>query len=167
MMFKTVISSPLRRSGSSFTVWRLKPLSLLSFGVQSHHLFLLWRSEALSLLNYDVQSRHIFLATTFSVVLQSLVFRTTICFQFGVQSHHLFSVWRPKPPSFLSYGVQSRHIFSITMFRVVLHSLGFRATISSQFRRSKPPYLFSLVFRATIFSQFWHSKPLFLLNFGI
>ena len=97
LAFRVIIHS--LHSKSSSTVWRSEPLSLLSF---------------------------------------------------GVQSHHLFSVWRLKPPSLLSYSVQSCHIFSVTTFRVVLHSLALRATISSQIRRSKPPSLFSLGFRATI-----------------
>ena len=66
-----------------------------------------------------------------------LAFKATISFQFGIQSHHLFSV------------------------------LAFRATISFQFEiqsyqsivwHSKLPFLLSLALRATFFSV-WHSKP--------
>ena len=109
---------------------------------------------------------------TFIVILHSLAFKATVSSQFwclespsllnlGVQSHHLFSVWCSKPPSLLSYSIQSCHIFSVTTFIVVLHSLAFRATVSSQFRHSEPPFLFSLAFKATIPSQLWSSEPPF------
>ena len=69
------------------------------------------RSEPLSLLSYDVQSH----PSQFDIQIcqfSVLAFRTTI---------------------FLQLDVQSQHRFSITTFRVVLHSLAFIATISSQF----------------------------------
>ena len=79
------------------------------------------RSEPLSLLSYDVQSH----PSQFDIQIcqfSVLAFRTTI---------------------FLQLDVQSQHRFSIMTFRVVLHSLAFIATISSQ-----------LVFRVIVPSQF-------------
>ena len=80
--------------------------------------------------------------------------------------HHFLAVWAFRDTISLQLSVQSRHLFSVTMFRVVLlkltfkafisFSLAFKAAISSRFRRSEP-----------LSSQFGHSKPLFLLSFGI
>ena len=130
-MFKATISSQFRRSKSP---------SLFSLGVQSHHLF----------------SVSTFKATISSQFLRS---KSPSLFSLGVQSHHLFSVWRSEPQSFLSYSIQSHHIFSVTTFRVVIHSLAFRAIISSQFRRLKPTSLLILVFKAA--SSVWHLEPHF------
>ena len=56
LAFKATISSQLRNSKSSCSVWHSE-MSVLSYGVQSHHLLTAWRSEPLSLLSYDIQSR--------------------------------------------------------------------------------------------------------------
>ena len=94
------ISSQLQCSESSFSVWHLE-MSVLSYGVQSLH-----PSQ------FGVQS-HVF----------SLAFRATS------------PVWRSEP--YLQFGVQSHHLFSVMMFRVVILNLTFR-DVSSQLRRSEP-----------------------------
>ena len=62
----------------------------------------------------------------------------------------------------LQLGVQSRHLFSITKFRVILfslafkvvvHGMAFRATISFQIWRLEPTFFFSLAFRVIISLQ--------------
>ena len=101
--FRAAISSQLRCSKSSFTIWRSEPLSLLNFGIQSHHPFLVMRSEPPYLLSYDIQSRpsqfgiqsHIF----------SLAFRVaspiwhseSLSLQFGIQSHHPIKIGHSLP----------------------------------------------------------------------
>ncbi|WJZ87706.1 hypothetical protein VitviT2T_007069 [Vitis vinifera] len=135
--FKVAISSQLRHSKSSFIVWCSKSPFLLNFGVQSHHLFSVWHSKPPSL------------------------------FSLGDKRHHLFSVWRSEPPSLLSYVVQSRHIFSIMTFRVVLHSLAFRAIVFSKFRHSKPPSFLSLAVQSHHLFSVWRSEPLSLLSYGV
>ena len=143
------------------------------FGIQSHYLFSIWCAEPLFLPSFSIQSHYLFSILAFRVTISSqfwrlepsslfnLAFRVIIfsqfrrpkplsLFSFSVQSHHLFSIWRLESSSLFSYDVQNRHIFSATTFRVVLHSLTFKATISSQFRRSKPPSLFTLAFRGII-----------------
>ena len=137
---------------SHFQFGRSEPRYLLSFGVQSHHIFSVSafrvtissqfrRSEPPSLLSFDVQSHHLF--SVWRLEQPSIL-------SYGIQSRHLFIAWRLEPPYLLSYDVQSRlsqfgvksqHFFSVSTFR---------AAISSQFGRSEPPTLFSLAFRVTI-----------------
>ena len=64
-------------------------------------------------------------------------------------------------------GVQSRHILSVTTFRVILHSLAFKATISLQLgiqsHHRFSVTMFKVIFLSLTFrdvsSQFWRSKP--------
>ncbi|RVW32853.1 hypothetical protein CK203_107187 [Vitis vinifera] len=90
------------RATISSQLWRSKPPSFLSFGVQSHHLFVALRLEPPSFLSY------------------------------GVQSHHLFSVWRSEPPSLFSLvfratiSAQLWHSKPPSLF-----NLAFRATFPS------------------------------------
>ena len=74
---------------AAFSVWRSKPY--FYFGFQSHCLFQGWHSKPSYLLQFGVYSR-----------IFSLVFRVVVCFQFSIQSHHIF----------LLFGVSSR-IFSL------------------------------------------------------
>ena len=87
----------------------------------------------------------------------------------------LFQFWQSEPPSCLRFGVQSHHSHYNSVFK---------ATISSQLRRSESPFtvwiseplsLFNfglqshyfflvLIFEVTISSQFGHSEPLSLFN---
>ncbi|RVW49155.1 hypothetical protein CK203_087479 [Vitis vinifera] len=72
----------------------------------------------------------------------SLAFRATISSQFGVQSHHLFSIRAFRATISSQFGVKSHHLLVArrsepssllaTTFRVILLSLTFRATISLQ-----------------------------------
>ena len=146
-----VISSQVseNRAIISSQFWRSEPLSVFSFGIQSHHLFSAWRSEP--------------------PFLHSLTFKAIIlsrlgihCHLFGVQSYILgdqshcsFLEFRAvihsqsSEPSFIPR-VQSHYIFSVSAFR---------ATISSQFRHSKPSSIFNLPFRATIPSQLQRLEP--------
>ena len=144
-------------------------MSVLSYGVQSHHLltaqhsvitsqlrcsepsFSVGHSEPPSLislafratisLQLDVQSHHRFLVMTFKDVFLSLTFRD-VNSQFWRSESSSSSIRHSKPPSILSYDVQRR---------------------LSQFRRSEPPSLFNLAFKATIISQLQHSEPHFQL----
>ena len=122
-----------------------------------------------------------------------MAFGATISFQFGVQSHHIFSVWCSKPLSLLSLSVQSNHLLTaqrsepslllsydvqsrLSRFdiqRCQFSVMAFRATIPSQF--SLHSHVFNLVFGTTISFQFgvqshhsflvWPSKSCF--QFGI
>ena len=56
LAFKAAISSQLRNSKSSCSVWHSE-MSVLNYGVQSHHPLTIWSLEPLSLLSYDIQSR--------------------------------------------------------------------------------------------------------------
>ena len=55
LTFKSTTPSQLQRSKSSFLVWHLE-MSVLSYGVQSHHLLTTRHSESSLLLSYNVQS---------------------------------------------------------------------------------------------------------------
>ena len=147
----------------------------LTFGVAS----LVQHSEPSSLLNYDVQSRLSqfdiqrcqFLVMTFrAFIFFSLTFRVTYLVQ-RLESLSLHSLtfraftffklvfrvvsptWRSESLSLLSYGVQGLHLLQYGV-QSHISNLGLRATIPSQFRRSKPSFLFSLAFRVTVPSQF-------------
>ena len=162
----------------SLIVWRSEPPSVLSFGVQSHHLLTTRHSEPSSLLSYDIQShlsqfdiqsQYPFLIMAFrAFIFFSLMFRATsptwrseslslhsltfkafiffslvfkvapptwhseslsllsygvqglIFFSFGIQSHvsilafrHPFSVWAFRVIISFQFGVQSHHLFSV------------------------------------------------------
>ena len=118
LALKATVPSQLRCSESSFTVWCSEPLSLLSFGVQSHHPFLVMAFKAAISLQLNVQSRHIFSVMTFKAVFLSLAFRamfsvqrSELHFQFGVQSHYLFSL--AFKATILSRSSIHCHIFSV------------------------------------------------------
>ena len=160
-------------------------MSVLSYGVQSHHRF--------SVMTFRV----VFLSLTFSDVSSQLwrsesssssVWCSKPHLQLGIQSHYPFTVWRSEPSSYsvwrsephlqlsvrvtipsqfdvqsphlFQFGIQSRHIFSVTKFRVILLSLTFR-DVSSQLWCSEPPSPYSLAFIAIIASQLWHSESCF------
>ena len=92
-------------------------MSVLNYGVQSHHLLVAQRSEPSLLLNYEVQSRlsQFDIQRCYSLV---MAFRAAISSQLGFQSHvfslafgaaspvwHiesscLSSVWHSEPPSY-------------------------------------------------------------------
>ncbi|RVW44232.1 hypothetical protein CK203_089473 [Vitis vinifera] len=112
-----------------FLVWHSEPsfvsnstfkaiMSHLQFGIQSHIFSLAFRA-------------------TFSI------WRSESHFEFGVQSHHHLLSLGVQSPHLLSLGVQSHHLFSVSMFRAttIFSVLAFKATISSQFRRSEPSSL--------------------------
>ena len=88
--FRVAIYSQLRHLESSFSVRH------------SESSFLVLAFRAVRSSQFGLQSR-----------ISSLAFKATISFQFSIQSHHIFSVWRSKPPS--------------------LFSLAFRVTVPSQF----------------------------------
>ena len=141
--------------------WRSEPPSLLSYGVQSHHLFAVWRLEPPSLLSYDGQSRPSQSGVRSCIF--SLAFRAIVCFQFNIQSHYVF----------FSFGVQSR-VFSLA-FKVVsslwhlesLSSLAFDATIFLQFWCSEPLCILIQAFRVTIFPRHSESQLLTFIFTGI
>ena len=115
-------------------------------------------------LQFSFQSYRPYSVTTFTVVLFSTTFKATILIWFGIQSHHLNTIWHSEPPSpycltfratiSFQFAVKSHHSFLVTAFK---------AAISSQLRHlesffsiwcSEPPSFFSLAFRATISFQF-------------
>ena len=154
-----------------------------------------WRLEPSYLLGYDVQSRP-FQFDIHRCQFLGLAFRAFILL--SLASRAMFSVCRSE--LHLQFGVQSHHFFSVMTFKVVLLSL-MSKDVSSQLRRSEPSSfsirrsepcfrfgvqsrISSLAFRATIFFQFdvqsyhlhhishslafratflvWHSEPLFI-----
>ena len=175
--FRAIIISQLRRSRSSFSVWRLEMsvlnygvqcLHFLQFGVQSHYPFKVWHLEPLSLLNFSIQSHHLFsvrhseLPYLLSYDIQSrptqfdiqrcqfsiMAFRATISLQLGVQRHHCFSI-----TTFFSQFDVQRCQFSVMAFRAfIFFNLVFRA--ASPAWCSESLSLHSLMFKATISFQF-------------
>ena len=108
-MFRASIASQLRRLESSFIVWHSQPPYLLSLGVQSHPSQFLIQSRIFS---SAFRATIFFFSQAFRATISySSMFRATIPSQFGVQSHHLFSVWRLEPH--LQFGVQSHYFLSL------------------------------------------------------
>ncbi|KAL6323644.1 hypothetical protein AAG906_002111 [Vitis piasezkii] len=176
-------------------VWRSKPsfvlssafraiMSLLRLAFRSTSL--VWHSE--SHLQFGVQSFHLSLvrysepSCLFSVCrIFSLAFRAIVCFQFGIQSHHVAPSVRHSE-SHLQFGIQS-HIFSLTfraMFLVWcleshfefgsphLLSLGVQSHHLFSVLAFRATTIFSVwAFSTTISSQFRRSKPSSLLNYDV
>ncbi|RVW81098.1 Transposon Ty3-I Gag-Pol polyprotein [Vitis vinifera] len=191
LKFRTTITSQFRRSKppSSFPVWcseslsLLKPSSLPSSDVQSHHPFLVLvfraiiasqfrRSEPSSLLNFGVQKPSSFSVSAFRAIIVSQ-FRHSESSSFS--SHHRFSdsafraiiasqaiiaskFRRSEPSSSLVSVFKTHHRFSVLAFRAIIASPvpAFKATIP-----------FSSTFRAIIASQFRRSEPSSLPNFDV
>ena len=82
LAFNATIFSHFDIQSYQFIIWHSEPPSLLSYGVQSHHLFSITTFKVV-LLNFGIQSHHIF-SVWCSKPLPLL--------SFGVQSHHPFSI---------------------------------------------------------------------------
>ena len=126
-------------------------------GVQSHQHF-----------PFGIQSHYLFSVSEFRAIsMFHLAFRATISSQSRRSEPSAFSIWRSEPLFLLSLGIQSHqhfslgiqshYFFSVSAFRAIsMFHLAFRATISSQSRRSEPS-TFSI----------WCLEPLFLLSLDI
>ena len=113
-----------------FTVWRSESSYVLSLVFRA--MFSVWCSEPPSLFSlafkasissqFGLQS-HVFNLALRVIISFQFVFRATIHSQFGC----------PEPPSLLSLGVQSHHLFSVWRLKSLsFHSLAFRAIILSR-----------------------------------
>ena len=139
------------------TLGHISPVIIsLQFGVQSRHPFSIMTFRVVHF-QPSVQSHHVLSIATFRVIFLSLTFIVislvqhskplfslgihSYYFQFGIQSHHLFIVWRSQP--WFQFGIQGHHI--------IFH-LAFRATTSFQF--GVQSRIFILAFDDTIFLQF-------------
>ena len=119
---------------SHFQFGRSEPRYLLSFGVQSHHIFSVSafrvtissqfrRSEPPSLLNFGIQSHHLLsLGVQSHHIFSFSTFKATISFQFRHSEPPYSQFGRSGLLSLLSLGIQSHY----------LNRLAFKATISSQ-----------------------------------
>ena len=131
----------LRHSESRSRFRRSESLSLLSFGVQSHHHFSVSAFRAVIGFQIDVQSRVLGFGVQSRYHFSASVFRAiiTTSLSFGVQSHHWFSDRRSESyPRFRRS--ESLSLLSLT-FRVII--------ITSQFRRSELSLIFRSTFRVT------------------
>ncbi|RVW13548.1 hypothetical protein CK203_101447 [Vitis vinifera] len=131
----------------------------LSFGVQSHHLFQFWHSEPSS-----------FSILAFRAIITSsvLAFKATISSQFGHSGPPSFYSLAFKAIIVLNFGVQSHHRFSVSALRVIIIlNFGVQSHHHSRFRRSEPSSFSVSPFRAIIASQFWRSESSLLLSFGV
>ena len=154
---------------------------ILSFSIRIHPLSLVRHSEPSCTFLFNIQSRIFIL--TFKAALSISASRAIIASQFrrsepssllsyDVQNHPSqfdiqrcqFSVLAFRTILFLELDVQSKHCFSVTTFRVVLHSLAFIATISSQFGRSESSFIVSHLEPHFQFSVQSHN---FFLQLGI
>ena len=103
--------------------------------------FLVWHSELLFVFSLTFRVIMSFFRLAFKATFS--IWHSESHFEFGVQSHrHLLSLG-VQSPHLLSLGVQSHHLFSVSTFRAttIFSILAFKATISSQFRRSEPSSL--------------------------
>ncbi|KAL6318517.1 hypothetical protein AAG906_000595 [Vitis piasezkii] len=141
---------------------RSEPPSLLSYDVQNH-LFLVWSFRATTSSRFG-RSKPPSSQFGRSEPPSVLTFEATTSSQFG----------RLEPPSFLNFGVQSHHLFSVWAHYLFSVSM-LKATISFQFERLELSYLltYDIQSRPSPFDiqrcQFvvWRSESLSILDYGV
>ena len=169
-----------------FSVWHSK--LYFQFGIQNYCLFLVRHSESLCLSSVWHSKQHFQFGIQSRIF--SLDFKVIVCFQVGIQSHHIsFNlafrdaslVWCSESLFVSSLAFKVIMSFFHLAFRVVssvwhselrlqfgiqscVFSLAFRVASSviifRPFQRSELLFVSSLAFRAII-SLVWHSEPLF------
>ena len=161
-MFRAITASQFRRSEPS--------LSLLCFGVQSHHCRFLVLAFRVIIVAFQFRRSGLssVFSLTFRVAFFSLTFRVAIL-GFGVQSHHhflvsafraitVFSVWRSEPSPFPR--LTFRVAFSVLVFRVVITS---QVDVQSRilgFGVQSHHHFLVLAFRAITVFLVWRSESL-------